>query len=62
MPFDYGDYDYEPPDDGRPEPPPKKRRYACRDRMCGALDCDNCYPGGEDRDEEEEKEKEDETA
>lgn len=20
-------------------------RYSCSDRMCGALDCENCYPG-----------------
>lgn len=20
--------------------------YRCVDRMCGALDCSNCYPGG----------------
>lgn len=20
-------------------------RYRCPDRMCGALDCDTCYPG-----------------
>lgn len=21
------------------------RRYRCSDRMCGATDCDRCYPG-----------------
>lgn len=38
-------------------PPPSRRRrtYSCTDRMCGALDCDNCYPGGGyDEDEEDE--------
>lgn len=29
-------------DESRPE---KKRRvYACKDRMCGALDCATCFP------------------
>jgi hypothetical protein len=23
----------------------KKNKYRCSDRMCGALDCDTCYPG-----------------
>lgn len=26
--------------------------YRCTDRMCGATDCSNCYPGGHDADEE----------
>ncbi len=27
------------------EPRPKKRRtYFCSDRMCGANDCENCFP------------------
>lgn len=22
---------------------PKRYRYSCSDRMCGAMDCENCY-------------------
>lgn len=28
--------------------------YRCTDRMCGALDCSNCYPGGCEPEPEEE--------
>ena len=28
-----------------PDPEPKRRGFSCRDRMCGALDCQTCRPG-----------------
>lgn len=37
-----------------------RRRPYCRDRMCGATDCSNCYGPGVDRDDEEETEGENE--
>lgn len=27
-------------------------RYACTDRMCGALDCQTCHPGNHDEEAE----------
>ena len=27
--------------------PPSRNNYRCTDGMCGALDCERCYPGGE---------------
>lgn len=32
------------------------RRPYCRDRMCGATDCSNCYGPGYDRDDDEPEE------
>ncbi len=40
-------YDGPPPWAGR-----NKQRYACCDRMCGARDCETCYPGCSDEDED----------
>lgn len=36
------------------------RQPYCRDRMCGATDCSNCYGPGYDRDDDDEPEEEDE--
>lgn len=33
----YSDIDYDTP---------KRMVYRCSDGMCGATDCDRCYPGG----------------
>lgn len=46
---------------------PKRSRYRCSDGMCGATDCDRCYPGGvyegdDDEDEEQDEESEDDDA
>lgn len=32
---------------------PKRREYYCSDGMCGALDCRNCHPCGQDEEEDE---------
>lgn len=32
-------------------------RYSCSDRLCGALDCQTCYPGNRYNEEIEEEDK-----
>lgn len=32
----------------------ERPQYACRDRMCGCLDCATCHPGASNEAEEEE--------
>lgn len=40
--------------DLKAEVEPKRRRaIACHDRMCGALDCPNCFPEGQADDAED---------
>lgn len=34
------------------------RKISCRDRMCGAEDCDNCRPGNQDSDDRNDKDDE----
>ena len=36
--------------------PRKKKPYRCVDGMCGATDCDRCYPGGVCEDYEDDDE------
>lgn len=38
-------------DDTEIDEPPRRRRYSCSDRMCGALDCANCHPGQHEEEE-----------
>ena len=35
-----------------------KRWRGCHDRMCGATDCPNCFPGSWDEEEQEENDEE----
>lgn len=35
--------------------PRKRKPYRCSDGMCGATDCDRCYPGGVYEGDEEEE-------
>jgi hypothetical protein len=44
--------DHEDLSDDRAEFKPRKpKRYHCLDRLCGALDCTNCYPDQRENEE-----------
>jgi len=54
--FDFSDEARERRAEERAEFPRKRRPAGCRDRMCGATDCPNCFPSSWDQEKDEPEE------